>query len=141
MLQLDRTTLGNIVHLRADVAQWSKLPIIPSGACELGTTCDNFVVLQLLTFAAAAARREDHHLAVAHGLRIGQSEDPGRLKLRGKDLATFTDVHCRDDKDQDSPGLQPVVSVRQEHSFRTFVSTFAHGPVVWWLYERAGVCV
>src|SRR5947209_5649547 len=70
MFQLGWTALGNIVHGRADVAQWSKLRIIPSDTCELSPPRHDIVVPQLLTFPAIAARRQDHHLTVAHGLRI-----------------------------------------------------------------------
>ena len=110
-----------------------KSRVIPPDVRELSPSRDDFVVPQLFTFPAAAACRQDHHLAVAHGLRISQSEDPRRLKLRGKDLTAFTDMHCRDHKDQYAPGFQPTVRVRQEHPFRAFVSTFADGPVVWWI--------
>ena len=126
ILQLGRTALGNVVHRRGTVARWSKLHIIPSDARELSASRHDIIVPQLITFPTAAARREDHHLAVGHGLRISQSEDSRRLKLRGKDLTAFPDMHCRDHKDQNTPGFQPAaLGVRQEHPFRTFVSTFA----------------
>src|ERR1039458_7263873 len=66
IFQLGRTALGNIVQRRSDVAQRSKLRIIRSDACELLPSRDNLVVPQLLTFAAVTARRQDHHLAIAH---------------------------------------------------------------------------
>src|ERR1035438_9942686 len=62
IFQLDRTALGNIVHRRADVAQWSKLRITASDARELSASRHDFSVSQLVTFPAAAARRQDHHL-------------------------------------------------------------------------------
>src|SRR5579872_6166565 len=70
MFQLGWTALGNIVHRRATVAQWSKLCIIPSDARELSASRHDIIVPQLVTFPTAAARRQNHHLTVAHGLRI-----------------------------------------------------------------------
>src|ERR1035438_3279025 len=92
IFQLGWTAFGNIVHRRADLAQWSKSLIAPPDIRELGTSRDKVVVPQLLPLPEASPRRQDHHLAVAHGLRISQSKDSGRLKLRGKDLGAFADI-------------------------------------------------
>ncbi|MGA3241369.1 MAG: hypothetical protein ABSG03_34335, partial [Bryobacteraceae bacterium] len=91
----------------------------------------------MFALPSAAACCQDDYLAVAHGFRFSQAKDSSLLEPRGKDLAAFTDTLRRNHKDEYASGFQPAVHVRQEHSFRAFVSTFADSPVVWWLYERA----
>src|ERR1035438_963656 len=136
IFQLGWTAFGNIVHRRADLAQWSKSLIAPPDIRELGTSRDKVVVPQLLPLPAASPRRQDHHLAVAHGLRISQSKDSGRLKLRGKDLGAFADMHRRHDENEDAPGLEPTIRVRQKHPLCTLASSLAPDPIVWRSAER-----
>jgi hypothetical protein len=118
------------------IIQGSKLRIVPPDVGELGASSDNSVVHQLFAFPSTATRCQDHHLPIAHGFRVSKSKDPGRLKLRGKDIGKFTDMHRRDDEDKNTSDLQPAVRVRQEHPFRALASNFASGPVVRRIQER-----
>jgi hypothetical protein len=102
-----------------------------SGQAGVVEPCPGDVdVREAFSFAATPPHSEKNHLLVPDTLGCFKPEDPDIAEVGGEDLTTFGQSVTRDNKYQNTTGLQPAIRVAQECRLCATTVSRPKGPII-----------
>src|SRR5580658_9343531 len=84
---------------------------IPGEAGVVKARSGDVAVSKAIFLTPASTCTDDNHLLIAHALGRLQTVNPHVAEMRCENLAAPSQSLSRDDKHQNSPGLQPAIRV------------------------------